>query len=324
MCGLAPRSLSHVCHVTAALLSLLFHSRMRSSAGSSEPVASSSGLLSNVLGFFSREIESFVVNAAGGTVQASHARKHDREQVQHRILIHVPQQSPEPGPSGSSHKPKRVKKKSRRVNDAVYPSPPKRDKGPRKDERGRRPTTSERSRRPSEPGVFRTQNEPGKLGSSHSKQYTQFTYSFMQCSSNHLHRSRARRHPLNHLQSLCQVHYSRVRRPCYQTFSPCFKLHAYNACLTTRRRLSLNNPTQVETKSTQRWRTATPKPTSVQVCCFIDPMRMIIDPCLQKMFRRYPNSLRKRRGNRRLWIHRSVESLVKLRQSTRFEGRSGN
>jgi hypothetical protein len=249
--GLVLRSPSHSCHVTAALLSPLFHSRMRSSADSSEPVASSSGLLSNVLGFFSREIESFVVNAAGGTVQASHAANTIANKF-NTILIHVPQQSPEPGPSGPSHKPKRVKKKSRRVNDAVYSSPPKRDKGPRKDERGRRPTTSERSRRPGEPGVFRTQIEPGKLGPSHSKKCTRSTYSFMQCSSNRLHRPHAKRHPLNHPQSLCQVHYSRVRRPCYQTFSPCFKLHAYNACLTTCRPPPLNNPIPVKTKTTQR------------------------------------------------------------------------
>lgn len=209
-------------------------------------------------------------------------RKHDHEQVQHRILIHISQQSPEPGPSRSPHKPKRVKKKPRRVNDAVYSSPPdpKRDKGPRKGERGRRPTTSERSRRPNEPGASRTQNEPGKLDPSYPKQYTQLTYSFMQYSSSRLHRSHTRRHPLNHLQSLCQVHYSHVLRPCFQTLPPCFKLHAYSASLTIPSRPRLDNLTQSETKSTQRWRTITLKPTSVQVCCRINLTRVILDPCL--------------------------------------------
>jgi len=137
----------------------LFHSRMEPSANSSKSGAPSSGLLSNVFGFFSREIESFVVNAAGGSVQASHA-KHDHAQVRRRTLIHVSQQSAEPGPSGSSHKPKRVKKKSRRVNDAEYSKPPdtKRDKTLRRDERGRRRTTNERSRRSDE-------SKPGELGS---------------------------------------------------------------------------------------------------------------------------------------------------------------
>lgn len=141
----------------------LFHSRMGSSTNPSKPGASSSGLLSNVFGFFSREIESFVVNAAGGTAQASHARR-DRERVQHRILIHFSQQSSEPGPSSPSHKPKRVKKKSRRVNDVVYPSPPhpKRGKGPRKDERGRRPAARERSRPSDEPDAPHTPDEPGE------------------------------------------------------------------------------------------------------------------------------------------------------------------
>ena len=53
-------------------LVLLFHSRMRSPADSNKPGASSSGLISNVFGFFSREIESFVVNAAGGSAQVSY------------------------------------------------------------------------------------------------------------------------------------------------------------------------------------------------------------------------------------------------------------
>ena len=156
-----------LCHVTVALLSLLFHSHMRSSANSSKSGASRSGVLSNVFGFFSREIESFVVNAAGGSVQASHAKR-DHEQVQ-QILIHVSQQPPEPGPSGSSLKPKRVKKKPRRVNDTVYASPPdlKRGRGPKKDESGGRSTTSERSRRSDEPDAPRTR-KPGESCSSFS------------------------------------------------------------------------------------------------------------------------------------------------------------
>lgn len=141
---------------------------MRPSANSSKSEASSSGLLSNVFGFFSREVESFVVNATGGSTQASHAER-DHEQVQHRTLIHVSQQSPEPGPSGSSHGPKRVKKKSRRVNDGARSSPPdpKRGKGPGKDERGRRLITNERSRRSDESNAPRTQKEPGEPCSSH-------------------------------------------------------------------------------------------------------------------------------------------------------------
>ena len=141
----------------------LFHSRMGPSANSSKSGASSSGLLSNVFGFFSREIESFVVNAAGGSAQASHAKR-DRERVQHRILIHLSQQSSEPGPSDPLRKPKRAKKKSRRANDVVYASPPhpKRGKGPRRDERGRRPATSERSPRSGEPDAPHTSKEPGE------------------------------------------------------------------------------------------------------------------------------------------------------------------
>ena len=136
---------------------------MGPSANSSKSGAPNPGLLSNVFGFFSREIESFVVNAAGGTVQVSHA-KHDHAKVQHRILIHVPQQSPEPGPSGSSHKPKRVKKKSRRVDNPEHASPPepKRGKGPKKNERERKPTMSERSRYPGEPHAPHTQNKPSE------------------------------------------------------------------------------------------------------------------------------------------------------------------
>lgn len=158
---MALRSMSQVCHITVVLLSPLFHSRMGPSANSSKSGASSSGLLSNVFGFFSREIESFVVNAAGGPVQASHVKR-DHE---HRILIHLSQKSPEPGPSGASHKPKRVKKKSRRVSDAVYSSPPnpKRGKGPTKDKRGRRPTANQPSHLSDESDASRIRNEPGKL-----------------------------------------------------------------------------------------------------------------------------------------------------------------
>ena len=67
------------------------------------------------------------------------------------------------------HKPKRVKKKSRRVDDrAPSSSPdPKRGKGSGKDERGRRPTTNERLRRSDESNALRTQNEPGESRSSH-------------------------------------------------------------------------------------------------------------------------------------------------------------
>ena len=70
--------LCHTRHVTVALLSPLFHFSMVSSANSSKSGAPSSGLLSNVFGFFSREIESFVTNAAGGSVQASEPER-DRE-----------------------------------------------------------------------------------------------------------------------------------------------------------------------------------------------------------------------------------------------------
>jgi len=67
------------------------------------------------------------------------------------------------------HKPKRVKKKSRRVDDRAPSSfpDPKRGKGPGKDERGRRPTTNERLRRSDEFNALRTQNEPGESRLSH-------------------------------------------------------------------------------------------------------------------------------------------------------------
>jgi len=51
---------------------------MVSFANSSKSGAPSAGLLSNVFGFFSREIESFVTNAAGGSIQVSKTER-DRE-----------------------------------------------------------------------------------------------------------------------------------------------------------------------------------------------------------------------------------------------------
>lgn len=141
---------------------------MRPSTNSSKHGASTSGLLSNVFGFFSREIESFVVNAAGGSLQASHANR-DHKQVQRQILIHFSQQPPEPGPSGSSHQHRRVKKNSRRASDTVFASSsnPKRGKGSKKDERRSRSATNGRSDRPNEPDAPRTRNEPGQSGSSY-------------------------------------------------------------------------------------------------------------------------------------------------------------
>ncbi|KAF9790390.1 hypothetical protein BJ322DRAFT_1036132 [Thelephora terrestris] len=126
---------------------------MGPSANSSKSEAASSGLLSNVFGFFSREIESFVVNAAGGSAQ----------------------RPPEPGPSDSSHRPQRVKKKSRRVVDTVYagPSDLDRDEGPNKDQRASRPR-SRRSHRTEKLGVPNTQNEsvPHNLPSRVSREKT--------------------------------------------------------------------------------------------------------------------------------------------------------
>ena len=74
----ALQSVSRTCHVTIPPLSPLFHSLMEPSADLSESGAPGSGLLSNVFGFFSREIESFVTNAKGGTVQASHNKTRSR------------------------------------------------------------------------------------------------------------------------------------------------------------------------------------------------------------------------------------------------------
>jgi hypothetical protein len=150
----------HVCITSRSLLSQLFYSRMGPSTNSSKSRESGSALLSNVFGFFSREIESFVVNAAGGSAQASH----DHKQVQHQILIHTPQQPPEPGSSHSSPNPKRVKKKPRRVNGTAYaiPPDPKRGKGPKEDQRGSKPLTNQRSHHTDKPDAVHVQNTPGE------------------------------------------------------------------------------------------------------------------------------------------------------------------
>ena len=97
------------------------------------------------------------------------------------------------------------------------------------------------------------------------RQYSRFICLFMQCFSSHLHQFSVRRRPSNHLPLQCQVHYSRVHHPCFQTFPLYFKLRAFKASLTMCHHPPLNNPMLFEPKSTQCWKTTTSKLTSVQV-----------------------------------------------------------